>query len=171
MSHDYTIRRATLADIPHLLHHRRAMFLEIGNSEEEIAPTIEAARLYLDWALADGSCRAWVAVHRASVIGGGFIVFAHWPAVPGSGKPCRPWILNVYVEPAFRRRGIARALMETMIQHCREENFPFVSLHASDLGRPLYEQMGFVPTNEMRLDLWPSRTAPTALSASIKSRS
>jgi hypothetical protein len=26
-----------------------------------------------------------------------------------------------------------------------------VVLHASDQGRPLYERLGFVPTNEMRL--------------------
>jgi hypothetical protein len=28
-----------------------------------------------------------------------------------------------------------------------------VSLHASDFGRPLYESLGFRPTNEMRLKL------------------
>jgi len=30
-----------------------------------------------------------------------------------------------------------------------------VSLHASDDGRKLYEELGFQPTNEMRLELNP----------------
>jgi len=39
-----------------------------------------------------------------------------------------------------------------MLEWCREAGYKNVSLHASDEGRPLYESMGFVPTNEMRLD-------------------
>jgi len=48
----------------------------------------------------------------------------------------RATILNVYTDPAYRRRGIARALMETMIDWCRSEGFAHVTLHASDDGRP-----------------------------------
>jgi GNAT superfamily N-acetyltransferase len=62
-------------------------------------------------------------------------------------------ILNMYVEREHRRRGIARALMEKMIAWCRENGFVSVGLHASDEGRPLYEQLGFEATNEMRLKL------------------
>jgi hypothetical protein len=43
--------------------------------------------------------------------------------------------------------------MEIMISWCREQDFANVGLHASDEGRPLYEKLGFQPTNEMRLDL------------------
>jgi hypothetical protein len=32
----------------------------------------------------------------------------------------------------------------------REQGFDRVVLHASDAGRPLYEKIGFKPTNEMR---------------------
>jgi hypothetical protein len=43
--------------------------------------------------------------------------------------------------------------MDALIKWCRAEGFGSVSLHASPFGRPLYEQMGFLPTNEMRLFL------------------
>jgi GNAT superfamily N-acetyltransferase len=65
----------------------------------------------------------------------------------------RVTILNVYTDPAYRRRGIARALMETMIDWCRRERFARVTLHASDDGRHLYESLGFEASNEMRLKL------------------
>jgi GNAT superfamily N-acetyltransferase len=61
--------------------------------------------------------------------------------------------LNMYVERAHRRKGIAQALMEAMIDWCRDHEFAYVSLHASQQGRGLYEKLGFRPTDEMRLEL------------------
>jgi hypothetical protein len=40
-----------------------------------------------------------------------------------------------------------------MIADCRANGWPRISLHASELGRGLYEDLGFKPTNEMRLVL------------------
>jgi GNAT superfamily N-acetyltransferase len=62
-------------------------------------------------------------------------------------------IVNVVTEQAHRRRGIARKLMEILIQWCRAGGFGSILLHASDEGRALYESLGFKPTNEMRLML------------------
>jgi GNAT superfamily N-acetyltransferase len=62
-------------------------------------------------------------------------------------------IVNVYTEPAHRRRGLARRLMVAMLDWLREQGYGTVSLHASDYGRPLYESLGFAATNEMRMQL------------------
>jgi hypothetical protein len=43
--------------------------------------------------------------------------------------------------------------MHTMIEWCRKERLAAVYLHASKDGRTLYEQLGFEPTNEMKLSL------------------
>jgi hypothetical protein len=43
--------------------------------------------------------------------------------------------------------------MQAMVDWCRCEGYGTVSLHASAAGRPLYESMGFQPTNEMSLKL------------------
>jgi GNAT superfamily N-acetyltransferase len=59
----------------------------------------------------------------------------------------------MFTEPEYRRRGLARLLLEEMVKWCRRESFPVVTLHASDEGRPVYTAMGFVPSNEMRLHL------------------
>ena len=76
-----------------------------------------------------------------------------WPGYPGENRGERAWILNMYTEPRARRRGIAKRLMEVMIEWCRARGFSAVSLHASEAGRPVYEAMGFVQTNEMRIKL------------------
>jgi GNAT superfamily N-acetyltransferase len=60
----------------------------------------------------------------------------------------------VYIEPAFRRRGIACRLTQTIISWCREQGFQWIYLHASEQGRPLYEALGFEPSSEMRLKLF-----------------
>jgi GNAT superfamily N-acetyltransferase len=76
---------------------------------------------------------------------------------PGHGEPGliagpEAYVLNVFVERAWRRRGIAALLMDVVVSYARERRLRLVTLHASDEGRHLYERMGFVPTNEMRLD-------------------
>jgi GNAT superfamily N-acetyltransferase len=74
-----------------------------------------------------------------------------WPPhVIGSGAR-RGNVLNVYVRPERRRRGIARALVETALEWTRANGVDCVILHASDAGRTLYESLGFTATNEMRL--------------------
>jgi len=55
----------------------------------------------------------------------------------------------VYTDPAWRRRGVARAVMEAILAWCRRRRFTRIRLHASDLGRPLYESLGFAPTREL----------------------
>jgi GNAT superfamily N-acetyltransferase len=57
----------------------------------------------------------------------------------------------MYTAPAHRRQGIARRVVETIVEWCRAEGFTAIALHASKAGRPLYESFGFQPTSEMRL--------------------
>jgi len=59
-------------------------------------------------------------------------------------------IMNVFTERAWRRRGVAAALLRELLRWCRASGIESVVLHASADGRPLYEKLGFTPTNEMR---------------------
>jgi len=43
--------------------------------------------------------------------------------------------------------------MLTALSWCRDSGIRSVILHASSDGRPLYDSLGFTPTNEMRLNL------------------
>jgi len=149
------IRAAKVGDLGILIRHRRMMWFELGRKEKTALDLMEAAaKEYFEAALADGSYRGFLAEDSSgAVVGGGGIVVSPWPGVLGQRQPRRAMILNMYVESAQRRKGIAQALMEAMIAWCRENEFAYVSLHASEQGRGLYEKLGFKPTDEMRLEL------------------
>jgi GNAT superfamily N-acetyltransferase len=53
------------------------------------------------------------------------------------------WIGMVLVLPDYRRRGLARRLMEHGLAWLEDRHIRQVKLDATDLGRPLYEQLGF----------------------------
>lgn len=63
------------------------------------------------------------------------------------------YIWGVYVEPAYRRRGLARQLTQMAAEYLKTLGCTHALLHASPTGKPVYAQLGFLPTNEMRLDL------------------
>ena len=147
-----TIREARVEDAPVILHHRRSMFRDMG--EGTVAELDGMAALTGSWlarSLADGSYKGWLAMDDGRVVGGGGVLLCPWPASPKDRILRRAIILNVYTEPDCRHRGIARQIMRTILEWLRGQGFASVSLHASDEGRPLYEQLGFVATNEMRL--------------------
>jgi GNAT superfamily N-acetyltransferase len=154
MSPELLIRQATLDDIPELLRHRRGMYEDMGyNDPEWLSQMVSTCKPYLAAALANGTLHGWLACAGERVVAGGVVLISPWPSHPYDGQCRRATILNMYTDPEFRCQGIARRLMQTMIDWCRSEGFAHVDLHASDQGRPLYETFGFKPTTEMRLDL------------------
>jgi GNAT superfamily N-acetyltransferase len=147
------IREAAPDEAAIILHHRRSMFRDMGEGTvEELDRMVEVARPWLMRALADGSYRHWLALDGSGrVAGGGGVLLGPWPANPMDPCTERAVILNVYTEPEFRKRGIARQVMVTILEWLKQRGFRGVNLHASAEGRPLYEKLGFEATNEMRL--------------------
>ena len=154
MPADFTIRPATLEDIPEILRQRRGMYEDMHYTDAEaISAMLALTEEYLKEALPEGSFRAWLAFDGDRAAGGGALVITPWPAHPYDLECRRATILNVYTHRECRRRGIARAVMQTILDWCRQQDFARVTLHASEDGRPLYESMGFEASNEMRLNL------------------
>ncbi len=131
------------------------MYTEMGRGDPATyGRMLQATEAYLRAAMTSGAYTAWMAeTPEGRVIAGAGVAISAWPGSPDDPSGRRALVLNVYTEPEFRRRGIARRIMETVIVWCREEGLGSVSLHASDFGRALYESLGFRQTNEMRLYL------------------
>ena len=72
---------------------------------------------------------------------------------PTTTQQVVPYLLSMYTEKEFRRRGVARSIVKKALRWCRDHRYERVVLHASEAGRPLYEEFGFLPTTEMRLNL------------------
>jgi GNAT superfamily N-acetyltransferase len=62
-------------------------------------------------------------------------------------------IAGVYVQPAHRRRGIARELTEAAIAWARRRSCTLVRLSASQPAEALYRDLGFTAGREMVLRL------------------
>jgi GNAT superfamily N-acetyltransferase len=149
-----TIRQATATDVDTIVRHRRQMFVDMGLGDAASLDAMSAAaRLTIRSGLQDGSYRGWLAESGGDVVaGGGLVIFNYQPS-PSEPEARRASILNMYTEPQYRRRGLARQLVHAILAWCRQQGFHAVSLHASEDGRPLYESLGFRPTSEMRLVL------------------
>jgi GNAT superfamily N-acetyltransferase len=151
-----SIRRATAADAGVLARHRADMFRDMGQLSDDLRDTlVEAARAYFAAAVPDGRYVAWLAEAEGKIVAGaGLQLRELLPRPEPSGtrlvRGPQGLILNVFTEPAWRRRGVAAALMRELLRWCRASGIESVVLHASADGRPLYEKLGFTPTTEMR---------------------
>jgi GNAT superfamily N-acetyltransferase len=78
------------------------------------------------------------------------------PVHPRPGRLRRlsmPYILSMYTDPEFRRRGVARRIVLAMVRWARSRRYRRIYLHASRMGRGVYAGLGFVPGSEMRREL------------------
>ena len=60
----------------------------------------------------------------------------------------RAHLMNVYTRSAYRRQGIARRMVEMLIEETWKKGATEISLDATVMGRPLYESLGFVSSTE-----------------------
>ena len=161
MDTPFLIRRATLVDVPTLAHHRAAMFRDIhGLPDDQYEAMADASRRYFERAVADGEYLAWLASPASSadeiVAGAGLQLRVALPSLRQRAGTTEVTsspqgvVLNVFTERAWRRRGVARLLMEQVLDGASRAGVSSLVLHASAEGRPLYEALGFKATNEMR---------------------
>jgi len=155
VTESYTIREGTIADAETIVHHRREMFFDMGKQNPAVLD--EMAKSFRPWLAEKVSKReylSWFAIAEdGSVAAGAGLWLMNWPPSLRISEPWRGNILNVYTERGHRRRGLARRLVTAATEWCRANGISVVILHASDEGRPLYEALGFQPTNELRLIL------------------
>lgn len=146
----YTLRPATPADAPLIAAQRESMFTDMGTEYTE------AVANFTPWVgrhLTAGTYLGWMAEAGGQAVAGAGLLVMDWPPHFTSPEPLRSYLLNVYTHPAHRGHGLARLLTEEAVAETRRRGIKIMSLHASEFGRPIYERLGFVPTNEMRLTL------------------
>jgi GNAT superfamily N-acetyltransferase len=51
--------------------------------------------------------------------------------------------MNMYTQPAYRGNRIAPTLFEKLVTEAKERGCHEISLHATDMGRPVYLKFGF----------------------------
>ncbi len=147
---DILYRASVLGDADAICRHRAAMFTDMGGPLDAIDAMSGPFRQWLLPRLTDGRYFGVTAEADGMDVGHAGAMVIDWP--PGPRLPVssrRGYIFNVHVEQAFRRRGIARTLMQHLEIMLKERDVTFAALHASDLGRPLYDDLGWTSGGEL----------------------
>jgi len=58
-------------------------------------------------------------------------------------SPALAWIGTVITHPDYQRQGLARRMMQTSLDYLHSKGTRCIMLDASEMGRPLYEGLGF----------------------------
>lgn len=132
-----------------LLVQTRLQVLRAANRLDENAPLPEVEAQSRQYYQQAGSDHAALLVYDGEkVIGTGGVSF--YRVMPTCCNPTgrKAYIMNMYTAPEYRRRGIARKTLDMLVQECRRRGVGFITLEATEAGRPLYESYGFVPMRD-----------------------
>ena len=151
----FSIQYATLKDTELLVKHRLSMWRDIlPEPAMSVTGTEERTLKWIREKLSSGKLLGFIAkTLEGQVAGSGCIWIREQPPLPMSQFLEVPYLMSLYTEREFRRRGVARFIVKTVIDWCRAHGYDRVSLDASDAGKSLYETFGFKPGYGMRLQL------------------
>ena len=146
-----TTRKAEATDAELITRHRKAMFADMRDAPDAVLD--EMARHFEPWVrrmIAENKYAGWITSDESRAIASAGLLVLDWaPHFLDPACGLRGYILNVFVEPEYRGRGLAKSLTKECMDEARRRGIGVVALHASRKGQPVYEQLGFKASNEM----------------------
>ena len=141
------IRIATKDDIELLMSSRLEMLKVVNNLPADYEYSEEIVRESRDYFL-NGDHITVLAIDDGKVIGCASMSFM-W-IMPTFSHPTgrRAHLMNVYTRSEYRRQGIARKMVNMLIDETWKRGATEISLDATTMGRPLYESLGFTNSTE-----------------------
>lgn len=151
-----TYRKADIKDIEALIDLRIDFMREvmsIGVEQEDI----ELRKSLLEYfrnLIPKNEFVAWVAIFENKIIATSGLSFYKRPPSYKNLEGKVAYIMNMYTIPSYRGKGIAKLLFSNIIEEAKAMGYYQFSLHATDMGRPIYKKFGFNESgNEMILNL------------------
>lgn len=143
-------KRAKLEDID-ILTKTRIEVLRAANQLSDDTDMSEVEREsynYYQKALCNGSHIAYLVFDDERFVGAGGVSF--FQVMPTYHNPSgnKAYIMNMYTNPEYRRKGIAIKTLDMLIKDAKNKGVTVISLEATDMGRPLYEKYEFVKMND-----------------------
>jgi GNAT superfamily N-acetyltransferase len=126
------------------------MFRDNQFPENDLLEMAEPYRRWLEMHLRDGTYFGFVAEADGRAVGAVGLMEIDWPPHPAHPSDHRRgYVFNMFVESDYRGRGLARELLNASEQEFARRGLTYAVLHASPMGRPLYEKTGWTANNEM----------------------
>lgn len=153
---NYTYKKASIADLDMLVE-TRIKVLRAANLldyDVDMSEVESESREYYEKALRDGSHTAYLVFDGDKFIGAGGV--SYYSVMPTYHNPSgrKAYIMNMYTDPEYRRRGIAYKTLEYLVADVKSKGITLITLEATDAGRPLYEKYGFcIMESEMVIEV------------------
>ena len=147
-------RKASLVDLE-ILTETRINVLRAANqldADVDMSEVKKQSFEYYQNSLKNGTHLAYLIFDEETFVGAGGI--SYFQVMPTYHNPTgkKAYIMNMYTNPDYRRRGIAFKTLDLLVTDAKEKGITAISLEATDMGRPLYEKYGFIKmNNEMEL--------------------
>lgn len=141
---DYKI--AGVDDIDEVMDIRLEMLRVVNNLPKDFEFTQEFVKASEDFFL--NSNQTTILANDKETIGCATICYVDvMPTFDHQGGH-RAHIMNVYCNLAYRRQGIAKRMMEILVEEAKSRAVTEISLDATEMGRKLYEAVGFHSSSE-----------------------
>ena len=144
-----TYRKATLDDIDALVQLRHDFVSGFGPLSDESRAALANYRDFLQEVMQDGSFVQWLAELDGEIVATGSMNFYRLPPTARRPNGREGYIGNMFTYPAHRRQGLAKRILQLLVDAAHAAGCTMLTLNASDDGRPLYEAFGFENSNSM----------------------
>lgn len=134
-----------------LVKHRLGMFNDMyPELRKETETSKEQTYEWINQMLSENKLVGFIVrTDAGQAVGSGCLWIKKEQPNPTRSRLEAPYLMSMYTEPGFRKKGVARLIVKTAIAWCKEHGYDRITLHATDMGKPLYEAFGFKATNEM----------------------
>ena len=134
-------RKLTEKELDTFIEMRINQSREEGAKEEvDLLPYLKE---YYHRHMEDGTFVSWLAVDKDKIIGTSGMSFVEKPPYFGCPSGKIGLISSMYTNPNYRRMGIAKELLNRVINEARSYGCGTVQITASDMGVKLYTDYGF----------------------------
>ncbi|MBR6146760.1 MAG: GNAT family N-acetyltransferase [Lachnospiraceae bacterium] len=138
-------RRLTKDDLDTFIDMRIRQLREEGATEDiDLIPPL---RDYYDRHMSDGTFVSWLALDKDKIIGTSGMSFVEKPPYFGCPSGRIGLLSSMFTDPGYRRMGIAKELLNRVVEEARAYGCGAVQITASDMGVKLYTAYGFVHNN------------------------
>jgi GNAT superfamily N-acetyltransferase len=137
-----TYRKLTAADLDTFISMRITQLREEGAAEN--IDLVPALKDYYNRHLADGTFVSWLALDGEKIIGTSGMSFVEKPPYFSCPTGRIGLLSSMFTDPGYRRMGIAKELLDRVVNEAREYGCGAVQITASDMGVKLYTSYGFV---------------------------
>ena len=144
---DISYKKLTTSELDVFIDMRITQLTEEYVSSGRTVPTDvdlqSALKDYYNRHLADGTFASWLAMDGNKIIGTSGMSFVEKPPYFGCPTGRLGLLSSMYTNPNYRRMGIAKELLNRVVEEARAYGCGAVHITASDMGVKLYTAYGF----------------------------